>query len=270
MMAGSSLRMVLMAAVALAAAGCAGGWRNGPPPGYETAAPAAAVTPAAAPAGAAAASGKGPAQTAEGVVFVYRGDAQSVALAGDFNAWSPTAEPLTKQPDGSWKLVRKLDPGTYEYKFALDGGATWKEDPDAAEFKSDPYGGRNSVVIVGGAAAGSAAPVSAAPAGAASTPAPMAVTGKPRAPFQDAAGVTFTYAGPASRVHLAGDFNDWSTTTGAMKRQADGTWTLTLKLAPGTYQYRFLVDGTSWKTDDANPNQQDDPLGGRNSVVTVN
>ena len=233
--------------------------------GGAAAAPVAPVTPAAT--GTSAGTGKGPVTTEQGTVFVFRGDARSVALAGDFNAWSPSADPLVKQADGTWKLVKKLQPGRYEYKFAMDGGTTWKEDPDAAEFKTDPYGGKNSIVVVGPAGAAAvttgSAPASSTPA--AGTP----VTGKPRAPFQDAAGVTFTYAGPASRAHLAGDFNEWSTTTGAMKRQSDGTWTLTLKLAPGTYQYRFLVDGASWKTDEANPQFRDDPLGGRNSVVTV-
>lgn len=226
-----------------------------------------APPPVAAAAPAAGAPGAGPRTTTEGTVFTYQGEAKSVALAGDFNAWSTSADLLTQQADGSWRIVKKLEPGRYEYKFALDGGASWKEDPAAAEFKSDPYGGRNSVVVVGAAGTGGAA--SQPPAPAAPAPAPP-VTGTPRAPFQEGSDVTFTYAGPASsRVHLAGDFNGWSTTRHPMARNANGTWTAKLTLAPGSYQYRFLVDGTTWTSDDANPQHRDDPLGGRNSVVTV-
>ena len=54
-----------------------------------------------------------------------------------------------------------------------------------------------------------------------------------------------------------------------MVKQADGTWTLTKKLAAGTYGYKFVINGTTWKQDDANPESKDDGFGGKNSVVTV-
>ena len=54
-----------------------------------------------------------------------------------------------------------------------------------------------------------------------------------------------------------------------MKQQADGTWTITRKLAAGSYTYKFLVDGKTWKTDVANPASQDDDFGGKNSVLVV-
>jgi 1,4-alpha-glucan branching enzyme len=225
-----------------------------------------AAAPAAAPATTGAAGG-GTAVTRDGVRFVYRGAANSVFLGGEFNGWSTTAEPMVKQADGTWVLVKQLEPGRYAYKFVVDG--TWKPDDVAKESVDDGYGGKNSIIVVGEAAGGTAptAPASTTPAPAATTAG--AVTGKAAAPQITPDGVKFTYAGAADRVNLAGDFNSWSTTTDPMVRQADGTWVIEKKLEPGTYAYKFLVDGKTWKQDAANPEAKDDGFGGKNSVVTI-
>jgi 1,4-alpha-glucan branching enzyme len=70
-------------------------------------------------------------------------------------------------------------------------------------------------------------------------------------------------------VALAGDFNGWAITTDPLAQQADGSWSITKKLSPGVYEYKFIVDGTTWKIDEANPDSKADPYGGKNSVVTV-
>ena len=246
---------LLAAAVALS--GCAGGWRGGTPPGSAEA-PVAAAGTAPAVKGAAGAPGATQASAA-GVTFLWKGEGSSVALAGEFNGWNTTADPMTKQADGSWAVTKKLEPGRYAYKFVVDG-STWKEDPAAKETTDDGYGGKNSVIVVGGAA-GTAAPAPAAPVAA------PAGKGKPPAPTAD--GVVFTFAGGATSVALAGEFNGWSTTTDSMTKQADGTWTIAKKLAPGTYAYKFVVNGTTWKQDDANSEAKDDGFGGKNSLVTV-
>lgn len=44
-----------------------------------------------------------------------------VHLAGTFNAWDPTASPLTRRADGTWAVTLDLPPGRYEYKFVVDG-----------------------------------------------------------------------------------------------------------------------------------------------------
>ncbi len=230
------------------------------------AAPAAA---AAAPAAKPAATGTAPAVTANGVVFKYTGGGNTVNLAGEFNSWSTSADPMQKQADGSFTLTKSLPAGKYQYKFVVDGG-TWKEDPNAKEFVDDGYGGKNSLVVVGdgaAAAAPAAAAAAAAPAGAIK---PLAAGAHPTPPQPTANGVVFTYAGPAKTgVALCGDFNNWATTADPMTQQPDGTWTVTRKLAAGTYGYKFLVDGSNWKQDEGNPQAKDDGFGGKNSVVTV-
>jgi len=103
-----------LAMAALVLSGCAGGWRNGPPPGTDTGSASASAATAA---GGATASDVG-------VHFIYRGEASSVSLAGEFNGWNATADAMTKQADGSWQIVKKLEPGRYPYKFVIDGRRT--------------------------------------------------------------------------------------------------------------------------------------------------
>jgi len=84
-----------------------------------------------------------------------------------------------------------------------------------------------------------------------------------------AAQVTFVHQAPgAGQVNLAGEFNNWSDSANPMQ-QADGVWSLTLELAPGDYQYKYVVDG-SWREDPGNPRVVAGPVGGKNSVLVVN
>jgi len=47
-----------------------------------------------------------------------------------------------------------------------------------------------------------------------------------------------------------GEFNQWKGLP--MTRQANGTWTVKVSLSPGTYGYKFLVDGKDWVLDPGN------------------
>jgi hypothetical protein len=52
----------------------------------------------------------------------------------------------------------------------------------------------------------------------------------------------------AKQVFLCGEFNGWASDATPMKRDDAGHWEMTLALAPGRYEYKFLVDG-NWKHD---------------------
>lgn len=69
----------------------------------------------------------------------------------------------------------------------------------------------------------------------------------------------------ARKVFVAGSFNGWSTTQTPMKNVSSG-WTVDLKLKPGKYTYKFIVDG-SWMTDPNNKLRERDEAGEYNSVV---
>jgi hypothetical protein len=86
-------------------------------------------------------------ESGDGVVrFTYPdAAARSVYLVGDFNGWSPTATPLDREASGVWVAQVFMDPGTYEYKFYVDG--EWRLDPD----NPDRSETGNSVVRVGAA-----------------------------------------------------------------------------------------------------------------------
>jgi 1,4-alpha-glucan branching enzyme len=73
--------------------------------------------------------------------------AGQVFVAGTFNDWRPRATPLTKQAGGKWSTELKLKPGTYEYRLIVDG--QWQDDPLAARFIANPFGGLNGVLEVG-------------------------------------------------------------------------------------------------------------------------
>jgi len=79
------------------------------------------------------------------VVFTFKEalDAKIVYLAGNFNNWNPT-ELSMKKEDGVWKLALELKPGTYQYKYVIEG-TNWKEDPEAPGFVDDGFGGYNGI-----------------------------------------------------------------------------------------------------------------------------
>jgi hypothetical protein len=90
----------------------------------------------------------GPEIVEGGVVFNYQNtEAKRVYLVGDFNYWSPRSDPM-KDPngDGNWALFFPLAPGTYSYKFVVDG--RWMHDPHNPLDEPDGFGGRNSLVRV--------------------------------------------------------------------------------------------------------------------------
>ncbi len=86
---------------------------------------------------------------------------------------------------------------------------------------------------------------------------------------------TFTLAGyeSATSVLLTGDFVGWAGTAegGAipMEKTAGG-WTASYTFDPGSYLYKFVVDGDTWVHDETNPESVDDTFGGRNSVFNCN
>lgn len=77
---------------------------------------------------------------------IYETKIDSVAIAGEFNRWSATADPMFDyNHDGLWSGWINLDPGEYEYKFVVNG-QHWIPDPVNAHTVPDGWEGFNSVV----------------------------------------------------------------------------------------------------------------------------
>lgn len=104
-------------------------------------------------------------------------------------------------------------------------------------------------------------------------PAPVPTPPSPKPPAKPTApktvNVTFTFLAPdAKQVALSGDFNGWAADATPMKRQADGHWETAIALAPGRYEYKFIVDG-QWKPDPLVHEQVWNQQGTLNSVIEV-
>jgi len=88
------------------------------------------------------------------------------------------------------------------------------------------------------------------------------------APAVTPEGVTFTIEAPAAtRVQLAGDFNDWRPAGGEMEAVGP-VWKKTVKLAPGRYRYRYVIDG-EWHSDPHNAAVEPSPFGGVDSLLVL-
>jgi 1,4-alpha-glucan branching enzyme len=73
----------------------------------------------------------------------------------------------------------------------------------------------------------------------------------------------------AQTVQVAGDFNNWQPFKCPLQKVgSSGIWQTKMKLSPGRYRYRLVVDG-QWQQDPYNPATELNPFGGFNSVVEV-
>jgi 1,4-alpha-glucan branching enzyme len=83
-------------------------------------------------------------ETVNVVFFISVPRARRVSVCGEFNGWSPEANPMELQGEGLWQTVLAMKPGRYEYKFVIDG--EWMPDPQAKQNAFNPFGTLNSVV----------------------------------------------------------------------------------------------------------------------------
>lgn len=148
-------------------------------------------------------------------IFELKGfpNAGKVVVTGDFFNWNKRGIALTRTGDG-WSLPLYLRDGTYLYKFLVDG--KWLADPANKSVRVDLQGNVNSLLSIG---------------------------------------ETYLFKlngyATAKKVVFTGDFNGWNDSELVMNKTSDG-WQLPYVLAPGNYEYKFIVDG-KWLTDPANP-----------------
>ena len=107
----------------------------------------------------------------------------------------------------------------------------------------------------------------------ASTPELLEAQPQRVAPGGDLREVVVHYRDPqAGEVRIAGDFNGWipdkDVDSHLAAQGGHRVWTKILHLAPGTYQYRYVVDG-EWREDPENARAVAGPTGGRNSILVV-
>lgn len=98
--------------------------------------------------------------------------------------------------------------------------------------------------------------------GAEKTAAEAKAPAKKRVKFEVAAGVGKT-------VSIAGSFNEWDPTVKYLQdKDGSGVYVGYLMLAPGIYEYKFIIDG-DWRLDEKNANFSPNDFGTLNSVIVV-
>jgi len=81
--------------------------------------------------------------------------------------------------------------------------------------------------------------------------------------------ISFKLEAPeAKQVSLMGDFNNWNPKTHVMKKDKKGVWIKTILIAPGRYEYKFLVDG-GWWNDPHNDQTVFNTFGSINNVLVI-
>lgn len=131
-------------------------------------------------------------------------NARRVSVTGSFSGWRGGEIAMQKTSRG-WQAPLYLADGTHTYRFIVDG--KWMADPFNPEKVPNEYGEYNSVITMG----------------------------KPYLIRLD--GYT-----DARQVILTGSFNGWRRDELFMTKKETG-WELLYHLAPGNYEYQFIVDG---------------------------
>jgi len=72
----------------------------------------------------------------------------------------------------------------------------------------------------------------------------------------------------AEEVRVTGDFLDWVKEGIRLSHDGTGNWRTFLRLAPGEYQYRLLVDG-EWKDHADATGRVANPYGTQNCLLKV-
>jgi hypothetical protein len=140
-------------------------------------------------------------------------NARNIVVAGSFNSWNEKELRMIKFR-GSWVIHLYLREGTHAYKFLVD--KEWITDPANKVTRPDGMGHQNSFLGIGDTL------------------------------FFRLQGYT-----GAEKVAVAGNFNVWNQGELFMEKTAWG-WHLPYVLAPGNYEYKFIVDG-EWISDPGNP-----------------
>jgi len=87
----------------------------------------------------------------------------------------------------------------------------------------------------------------------AKAPAKSAAKAETKAPAKSASTGVFVrferYSPKSSRVDLVGSFTGWVLGKYPLVRDENGIWSIQIRLAPGTYEYKYVYDGHFYEPD---------------------
>jgi hypothetical protein len=76
------------------------------------------------------------------------------------------------------------------------------------------------------------------------------------------------YSPNSQRVDLVGSFNEWQLGKHSLAKDENGTWSIQIRLKPGTYEYKYVYDGLSYEPDPERE-QVANPFGSANNLLIV-
>ncbi|MFK7781845.1 hypothetical protein [Psychroserpens sp.] len=172
----------------------------------------------------------------------------NVVVSGEFNNWSKYDWKMTKINEDTYQLRKPLskfdDNFTWEFKFIINN-EYWAE-PSRNTFNAvDAVGENGEQLHV------------------------YNLKMYPKAYPDDKGNVRFRLRGyeSANKVIIAGSFNKWNEHVFKMYKIENG-WELKLQVKPGSYEYRFIVDG-QWMEDPSNPDKVRNEFNEFNSHINV-
>ncbi len=173
-------------------------------------------------------------------------DIKGVVVAGEFNNWSKNDWNMTKIDENRYELRKKLseftDEFSWEFKFVINN-VYWAE--PAKEYSNAVRAFKDRYEL-------------------------PAYNLKMYTAYPDKEGnITFSLNGfpDAKKVVLSGSFNKWDEDLFRMKKSKD-CWAITLKIRPGEYEYKFIVDG-DWIEDPDNPLKRRNEFNEYNSFINI-
>ena len=166
----------------------------------------------------------------------YAGTFSGVYVNGTFNEWCGDCAAMTDDDvDGVWDLDIELPDGAYEFKFTVDGWADQEMFTGAEECTTSPAVYVNRTLEVAGSDVDLATVCWNS----------CSACGEGAEPVD----VTFLvdmdqYENDYGTVNLNSSFGNWCGGCAVMTDDdADGVYSITASLLPGTYEYKFTTDG---------------------------
>jgi len=168
--------------------------------------------------------------TEGGILFRYKDEEknpQYVMVSGDFNNWKKPLLMVKNIHNVYVYLYNEKDErsvvlkeGKYRYRYLVDG--IWMKDEKNYKYVYDSYGTELSYFEV---------------------KKPIIITAYNPVHVSNNKYVFYYRDETAKKVYIVGDFNNQNPYSHPLKKNKSGIWEIELHLPPGSYAYRFIVDG---------------------------
>jgi hypothetical protein len=182
------------------------------------------------------------------LILSYRGDSTTrfVGVRFEHEAYQ-VLHAYNRNPNGVFVLDYEVPEGVLDIRYRIVVDGLWMEDPVNPQSDTDGLGNVLSVFTL------------------TQEPTRPIVNPKPRPDGS----LTFTFRGaPGKRVSLIGDFNNWDPYVDYLSETSPGTFSITLRVAPGPHWYCYFAEGRR-VLDPYNVETGSDPSGTKTSYFST-